>query len=98
VVDDHALKLVKITPLTDPPTNIEFDIDHTTDFYKFLSVEGRRLSVKNGFDKWFPVLLAKAPIQNRKFFEVEITKVGNKCMMLGVTVFEYRNKKCNYTL
>jgi hypothetical protein len=73
--------------------NIEFKIDQTTDFFKFLKVEDRKLSVKNGCDTWFPVLLSKVPIQNRRFFEIEITKAGDKYVMLGVTLFEYRNKK-----
>jgi hypothetical protein len=73
-------------------------MDQTADFYKCLNVEGRKLSVKNGCDSWFPVLLSKAPIQNRKFFDIEITKAGNRDVALGVTLFEHRNKKDAYKL
>jgi hypothetical protein len=84
--------------LTSPFTNIEFSIDETTDFYEFVNVEGRKLSVKKGGSKCFPVLLAKSPIQNRKFFEVEITKAGNKRVVLGITLFEHRNESDVYSL
>jgi hypothetical protein len=98
MIDDVALQLTTLKSLTYPITNIEFWIDETTDFYKLVSVEGRKLSVKNGCNHCFPVLLAKSPIQNRQFFEVEITKAANKCVALGVTLFEHRNKTNIYYL
>jgi hypothetical protein len=99
MIYDLALGLGKPKFTTYPPTNIEFSIDETTKSFKFINVEGRKLSIKNGCESGnFPVLLAKAPIQNRKFFEVEITNAVKKWVMLGVTLFEHRNKPNVYSL
>jgi hypothetical protein len=89
-----ALKLATLDNLTN--LSIKFEIDCATDFYKYLNVQDRMLSVKNGYNGWFPVLLSKAHIQQRKSFEVAIMKAGNKFVMLGVTLFEHKYKPNNY--
>lgn len=74
-------------------TKILFGLDSTSEFFKYVQLDGRRLSIKGATTAgWFPVFLSRIPIHKRQYYEIELTAFNNKLLAVGITTMENRNK------
>ena len=56
---------------------LKVELDTSSPYIERLVVEGRQLTVRQGFSDWFPIFLARAPIEGKQSFAVEVTAAGN---------------------
>lgn len=73
-------------------TKVDFHLDTSSPFFKFVMLEGRRIKVRGGAPGDFPILLTKIPLKGRSACRIIIEEPGNLGFGLGIIATELRNK------